>query len=138
MGDRLVKVADHADGEDQVEVFPIPVLLRGRLRLRQDRPRFLAAADYDAGLPELPGRERQERPGDALMDEERLHRVADSRPLRFCIHADPDGHVQIRSLVDEDVADPLVVLDHRDLRIPDNGADQLLPAAGDDHVDELL
>jgi len=116
----------------------VPVLLRGLRDPRQDGPGPLAAPEHDPRLLQGIRRGGQERAGHALVDQQRLHGVADARTLRLRVEADPDGHVEIGALVDEDVADPLVMLDHGDPRLADHGPDEVLAPPGDDEIDVLL
>ena len=48
------------------------------------------------------------------------------------------GHVERSRLVDIDMTDPLVVLDHRDTRLFHDPADQFFPAARDHKIDPAL
>ena len=132
---RLVQRVDDLDGEDQLEELLAEVLgLRG-LHPRRELLRPRAAADLDAGLAVRREHLLEERRGDLLVHQQRLHRVADARALHLGVEADLDRHRDVGRLVDVDVADPLVVEDHRDRRALDDGADQLLAAARDDEVD---
>ena len=81
---------------------------------------------------------RDEGLSDILVDQEGFQSIADAGALGLGIDDDPLGHVEIGGSIDEDVADPLVVLDDRDARMFHHETDQALAAAGDDQVDELL
>jgi hypothetical protein len=96
----------------------------------------LSAAN--ARLREAPDRRRQEGRGDALVDEQRLHRVAGGRPLALRVERNRLGHAKVRRIVHVDVADPLGVADDRHSRVLGDEADQRLAAARDAEVDQAV
>src|SRR5262249_35808032 len=129
-----VHVFDDADGENQIEIFRAPVLFRSRFHAGGEFLRLLAAPDLNAGRPQLGGNGREKILRDRLVHEQRLHRVADGGALNLRVEADLLRHGDRRLVVDIDVADAFVVLDHGNARILRDGADQLLASARNDEV----
>ena len=84
---------------------------------------------------EARGDRGQERGRGVRVDQERLERVAHARALGLRVDRDVGRHVEVGPGVDVDVAEPLVVLEHRDRGALGHQADELLPAARDDEVD---
>ena len=72
------------------------------------------------------------------MHQQRLHRIAWTVALRLGVVRDAHGHVDVGVLVDEDVANAVEVLDHRDLRLACDPFDQAFATARHDHVDVLF
>ncbi len=72
------------------------------------------------------------------MDQQRLRRVADPRPLDLRVVGDPLRHLEIRILVDVDVAIPRRRVHHRDLGDPLQRLLQPLATSRDDQIDQAL
>ena len=82
---------------------------------------------------------RGEQPlGGGAVDEEALGGVADAGALHLAVHRDGHGVGLAGRLVEEEVADPLVVLDHRDPGALGHGPDEPGSAARDGQVDEVV
>ena len=73
--------------------------------------------------------------GDRRVDEQGLHRVADTRTLRLRVDDDALGHLEVRALVDVDVAVAVAVDDERDGRVLEDESDEPTPAARNKEVD---
>ena len=69
------------------------------------------------------------------MHQQSLHCVAHRRTLHLGVEANALGGFQRRLGIDVDVANALVVLDHRNFRIRHHRANQVFAAARDDQVD---
>ena len=130
--------ADDAHREDGREVFGVPVFLGRRLHVGHDCARFVVAAQLDALLSVDFRERRQHFARDAARDEQRFHRVACAEALRFRVVRDAHGLVEVRLVVDVDVAHAVQVLDHRDARLALQALDQAFAAARHDHVDVIL
>ena len=99
------EVVDDAHGEDEVAVLRRPVLLRRRLHLRADGARPLAAAQHDVLCRHRRHELRQELRCDVLMDEQRLHGIADRATAGLRVDSDRDCHLLVGRSVDIGVAD---------------------------------
>ena len=134
---RRLEVVHDPDGEDFVEELGAKVRLRRGFRPRHEGACSLAGPELhafgDQGTPEL----GQEPFGRALMDEQALERIADPRPLHLRVQGERAGHVEFGALVEEQVADALVVLDHRHPGHLGHEADQALTAARNGQIDDL-
>ena len=75
--------------------------------------------------------------GDGAVDQQRLDRVADAGTLHLGVEDDFFRHGEIGLGVDENGADAVRVLDHRNARLGDHGFDQAVAAARNDQVDEI-
>ena len=69
------------------------------------------------------------------MHEQLLERVAHARALHLGVHDDLHRHAEVRARVHVEVADALVVLDHRHPGALGHPADERLAPPGDDEVD---
>ena len=128
--DRRVERVDDADREDRRQVFGVPVVLGRRLHRRNERARRVVAAQLDALAGVDPRQRRQHARGDALVHQQRLHRVARPVALRLGVVGDADRHVDVGVLVDEHVTDAVEVLDHRHRRFAATRWIRLLPPRG--------
>ena len=72
------------------------------------------------------------------MHQQRLHGVAGAQPLRLGVVGNANRLVDVRTLVDVDVANAVQMLDHRNARLAVDALDQALAPARHDHVDVLL
>ena len=72
------------------------------------------------------------------MDQQSFERVADTRTLHLSIAHDFDHPVDRRALIDENVANTLVVLQYRDSALLGDGTNKALSPSRDDEVDPLL
>ncbi len=72
-------------------------------------------AELDVAGVELGGDAGQEFRGDRLVDQQRLDRVAHPGTLAFGIDHDVLRHLEVSLAIDIDMADALVMLDHRDV-----------------------
>jgi hypothetical protein len=136
--DGVVEVVDDADGQDQIEIFRVPVRLGGRGGLRDQCARALAATQLHPRIDE-PTRHGGEEPRSHLaMDEQRLERVAHARSLGLGIQREADRHVEVGRGVHEEMDEPLVVLEHGHARCLVDPAHEVLASARDDEVDESV
>ena len=134
----LLEVVDDANGRDQVEVLPVPVVLgRGLRPWNQGTGDFIAPQQH-VMLGESGSKLREQIAGAVGMDEQGLHGVTHSRALTLCIDDDLAGHRRVRAGIDVDVAHALVVLEDRDARVFGDRADEALTTARDHQVDEAL
>ena len=67
-----------------------------------------------------------------------FHGVTHARALRFRVNQDIHGLVHVSRLVDIHVADAVEVLNHRNLALFDNGANQAFATAGNHEVDAVI
>mmetsp|Transcript_12363 Transcript_12363/g.29618 ORF Transcript_12363/g.29618 Transcript_12363/m.29618 type:complete len:332 (+) Transcript_12363:118-1113(+) len=135
---RLVHVAHHLDGEDLVAVLGGPVLLGRRLDARQNLGGGRAALEVDALLGRALSEGGEELIGDRLVHEERLERVARRGVLDLGVDGKFPGHVEIRLLVNEHVADSVRVTQHSDVCVVHNVLHELVGPARDDQVNVVL
>ena len=133
-----VEPVHDADGQHEVEVLLVPVGGRGRPRVRQAPHGLRAAAHLHAGLGEPRRHLRQEALGDGAVDQQRLQRVADARPLGLGVDDDRRRHVEIGAGVHEDVDEALVVLEDGHARALRHPPDEILAAARDDEVEQAV
>src|SRR5262249_1995733 len=136
--ERFLEGTDDPHRENLVEVLGRPVVFGSRGRARNDCPGCGAAAYFNPL-----GRERADEPGqetrrDLAVDEEGFDRVADGGALRLGVDADTNRVIQVCGPVDVELADSLEVLDHGNLRLFLERADELLAAARDDDVHGLF
>ena len=135
--DRLVEAGDHLDGQHQIQVLGIPVGVAARRGL-DERAGGGVAAQLHAGSAQLGRRRRQEAWRDGRVHQQRLDRVAHRRILRLGVAGDARGHRHVGAGVDVHVADAVGVTHHRDARGILDGAHQLVAAARDDQVDQVV
>ena len=125
----------HANGQDQVQVFRVPVRLCGRVAGNQ-RSGCLVAAELDAlGLHGL-RQGRQEGLRHIPMHQQGFHGVAHGDVLGFAVHGHPQGHVQVGVLVHVHMADAVRMAQHGDAAVVHNPADKGIAAPGDNQIDE--
>ncbi len=140
--ERRVEVLDDAHRQDLVEELLAVVVgpRRNRLHPRplQDGERGRVAAELDAGVGERAAHRRQELPRRAPVHEEALERVADARALDLAVQGEVHRLLHRRALVEEEVADALVVLHHGHPRPLRHRADERRSAARDREVDEVV
>ena len=90
------------------------------------------------GVAQLREQARQQIGGDFPVDQQRLRRVADPRPLDLRVVGDPLRHLEIRILVHVDVAIPRRRVHHRNLGDPLQRLLQPLATSRDDQIDQAL
>jgi hypothetical protein len=134
MGDGLLEALDNLDGENVIEVLRIPVTGLGRTGAGDERARARVGTELDTRLLEAGRRRREELRRDASVNEQRLHGVAHAHPLRLRIERDRDRHLHVRTLVDVDVAQPLVVFEDGHRGALGDQPDELFPAPWNDEV----
>ena len=71
------------------------------------------------------------------MHQQGLQRVADARPRGLAVDEQADGGIDVGGAVHVEMADALVVLDHRHPRMLGDEADQAFAAARDGQVDQV-
>ena len=108
------EVIDDFDGEDVVEVFRVPVLFGCGFH-RDDGARAFAAEQARAALLVFFAEDWKKSGCNRLMDEQRLHGVADGDVLAFRVDGNVAGHVDVRTLVDEHMADAVRMAEDGDV-----------------------
>ena len=136
--DRRPHVLHDAHREDQIEIFRKIIVLGRNFSLRDVPAHRFIAAQFDAVFPHGLRKARQELRRRVTVDEQRLQRVAHSGTLTLGVDDDLQRPVEVRDAVHEEVADPLVVLEHRHGRLARDHADQILAAARNHEVDVLI
>ena len=131
------KLVDHAHGQDLLEELVAEVGGRrperalGMSATVRGQPRsstpFPAAIEREA---------REERGGLACVDEQALERVADAGADRLAVHDQRERQLDVGALVDVQMADALVVLDHRHPRVLGDEAHEPLASPRDHEIDE--
>ena len=124
----------HAHGEDEIEVFLVPVGLDGGLHGRVDGPDHAVSAQLHVVLDEAVQDAPHALGGQLLVQQQGLHGVAHAGPLGLGVDDDALGVLEVGGLVHVDVADAFVVLDDRHAGLLHHGLDEALAAAGDDDV----
>ena len=107
VGDGVVNRVDHPDGQDQVEVFGIPVGRLDRSGVGNESEGGLIAPQLDPLGAEGLGDDRQEDGRGVSVDQEGLGGVADARSMGLGVDDDPDGRVEIGFGIHVDVAIPV-------------------------------
>ncbi len=138
VGDGSIHIVNHSAGQDQLQVFGMPVLLGGRDGQRCVFPELFVTAQLHSQFRQFCGDARDERCSGVRVDQQGLQGIANAGSLGLGVDDDRFGLVEIGGTVDEDVTDAFVVLDHRDTGVLHNETDQALAAARDDQVDTLL
>src|ERR1043165_8792080 len=109
-------------------------------RSKNSRPQSSAVAraapDRDAACRERPADVRQERTRHVLVYEEALEGVAHTGLLDLAVDGQIEGHPRIAALVEEEVADALVVLQDRYASVLRDEPDEPLAAPGNDESDD--
>ena len=137
MSNGLVDRIDHADGEDQVEIFRVPIGRFDQLDVGDDRAGGLVASKLDALAPEGLGSHGEEARGGLAMDEQGLGGVADAGTLGLGVDDDLHGHRQVGIGIDEDVTVPRVMLQDRHPGLGHDPTNQALAATRDGQVDPV-
>ncbi|MNS95139.1 hypothetical protein D3C72_1293830 [compost metagenome] len=134
--DRLIQTVDHANRQDRRQILGAPVLFAGSNGF-DDRPRTFATTQFDAFFAELGGHRRQEILSNSLIDQQGLHRTANTVAISLGIERDALGLGQIGVGTDVNVADTVQMLDHWYAGITADTFDQATATARHDHVDVL-
>ena len=132
-----VEVVDHAHGEDQVEELGGVVVVGRRAHVGHQGAAALVAAQLDAAFAQCLRGAWQERFGDVAMHQQRLQRVAHAGARGLAVDQQVQRQVEVGGAVHVQVADALVVLDHRHARVFGDEADQAFAAARDGQVDDV-
>ena len=132
VGDGLVHVGDDLDREDVVEKLRVEVMF-ARGGAGDDRCRLGVQAQLHA-LPDAGCQPGQEVRGDGPVHQQNLLGVADAGAAGLGVFDDVQRHVEVGALLHIDVADAGARGDAGDGGLPDAGADQPGPAAGDQQV----
>ena len=137
VGDAGVEVVDHAHGEDQVEELGGVVVVGRRVHVGYQGAAAFVAAQFDAALTQCLRGAWQERIGHVAMHQQRLQRVAHAGARGLAVDQQVQRQVEVGGAVHVQVADALVVLDHRHARVFGDEADQAFAAARDGQVDDV-
>ena len=97
-----------------------------------------AAAQANAAFLHARGEQRQKLLRDGLMDQDGLDGIAGGGIIGLGVVDDVEGHVEVRGGVDVDVADAFGMAEHGDARVGLHVAHQLVGAARDHQIDEIV
>ena len=97
-----------------------------------------AAAQANAFFLHARGEQREKTASDGLVDQNGFHGIAGGGIVGLGVVDDVDGHVEVRGGVDVDVADAFGMAEHGDARIGLDVADQVVTAARNDQIDEIV
>ena len=135
--DRLLKGIDSLDRHHQGEVLFAKILLGRGLRERKELSRVGVRPENHAVLLHGFRQHGKETVRDVSMHYQRFGRVADADPLCFGIDQDAHCHIEVRVLIDVNMAVAGTGLDDRDLAVLHDRADQARSASGDQDIHVL-
>ena len=134
-----VEIVDDADRDDQVEKLGgVVVVAWPRCMSGTSARAALAAAQLDARSRSAAAARGRNARRPCRMHEQRFQRVADGRPRGLAVDQQVAAPGRDRPRIDVQMADALVVLDHRHARVLGDEADQALAAARDRQVDSVV
>ena len=139
VGDGFVEAADGFDGQGQVEIFRAVVFFRGGLdHVREKSGQERIAIHFDAGGLQDGDDLWVEAFRHAFVDQQRFGGVAGTGLFGFGIEKNLFGHRQISRGININVADAVVMFDHRHPREAHHGFDEAFATERDDEVEILV
>ncbi len=136
--DGRIEVIHHPHGQHQIQELGGVIRIGGCVATRQQRLRSRVGAQLHAALAERLCHARQERFGHIAVHQQGLQRIAGRRTTALSVHQQIDGIAEVGAGIHEQVADTLVVLDHRHPRMFGNEADQAFAAARNRQIDQFM
>ena len=133
-GDGFIDRIHYLYGENQVQVFRIPIGLGCGTGIAQHATGSLVSANLHAGLLE-PGRDgRQKALRDSRVHEHGFHRVAHRGTAALGVEANLFGHLEVGGAIHVSVAEPVKMREQRHRGSLERVLERL-SAAGNDEVD---
>ena len=130
----LIEVGDNANRQYGRQVFGVPVFFTRRLHLRDDFPCGLVASQFNTFVLIDFSQRRQHARGNVLVHQQGLHGVAGAVALGLGVVGNANRLVQVRPVVDVDMANAIEVLEHRDARFGGDAFDESLATARHDDI----
>ena len=137
VGDGLVDVVHDFDGQDGVQIFGGPIVLRGGNTV-DDGPGPFVPPKLHALFPQGSGTGGQEAFSDVPVHQQGFRGVADGQGLGLGVHRHLDGHVHVGGGVHVGVAQALRVAHDGDAGVVHDVADEGVAAPGDDQIDAVV